>query len=176
MSVLMACYLFIFQIPFLQLLFQGYLCDEDLTAAGSSLMLADMPCDGTLIYITRLVSSLILAAYFIFMYLQGSMYNCCNLETTLPWGNLDGTLRNLRALQKLLLSVTFIFDKQGIFALYGRVIAFLLGTTISFKLLLTPVVLDQHIFFVQVFFDLFAAQTFLHVVIAQLSGSTMTVN
>lgn len=67
MSVLMASYLFIFQIPFQQLLLQGYLCGEE--SMGSKYVINRVECDGTLIIATRLVSSIYLGAYLVFLYI-----------------------------------------------------------------------------------------------------------
>lgn len=77
---------------------------------------------------------------------------------------------------KFLLSLSFIFDKAGSQLAFVRVGSFLLGMVVSLKRLATAVVVDRYIFYAQSFYDLFAAQTFLHMAIAQFSGSLLSIN
>lgn len=155
LSVLMACFMFIFQIPFQSLLLQGFACDED--ESTEAYAIKGITCGGSTSKATIIVSSLILGIYIIFLYLQNYLYNSSNLESDLPWGSLDTDLANFRTLWKFYLSMAFIFDKPGNYAPYTRLGAFAIGMAISFKRLASPVVLDQSVFYANAFYDLCAS-------------------
>lgn len=152
LSIFMACYLFLFQIPFQSLLLQGFICGEEQSFEASAIK--DMECGSSISNALTVVSAFLIVIYVIFLYMQNYLYNSTNLESDLPWGSLDTDLSNMRAMWKLFLSAAFMFDKAGNYSPYTRLAAFGIGMVISVKRLTSPVVLVESVFLANSFYDL----------------------
>lgn len=67
LSIFMSLFIFILQIPFITILLQGFLCDED---ANEMYTLPDIKCEGLTHKIFLLFSSIALTLYIIFLIIQ----------------------------------------------------------------------------------------------------------
>ena len=51
--------------------------------------------------------------YLLFLILEKLIFNSRNFETTLPWGSLDKKVDFVHLLVKIILSISFVYDKAG---------------------------------------------------------------
>lgn len=173
-SIIMGLYLFLFQMPFQATLFQGYLCDEELTL--DTFILPGVACNGLNHQILQVISSITLIAYFAFLYIQSHLYNSSNLETTLAWTSLDRELPVFRVMWKLLIGCCFIFDKAQKLSDYTKIAIGGVGAFIAIKRLSYALILDKSVYLAASFYDLCISQIFLHLALNKLGNFAITVN
>lgn len=98
MSIITACYIFIFQIPIAVIFFQGYMCEED----PDDVYVLDVPCNGAEHFILIAVSTIGLIVYLAFIVIERMLFSSRNYETDIPWGSLERKFDFLKLLLKLI--------------------------------------------------------------------------
>ncbi|TNV87993.1 hypothetical protein FGO68_gene6410 [Halteria grandinella] len=174
-SVVMAIYLFLLQIPFTTVLFQGYLCSEG-ELESQQMVLKDISCGGTTNDLLAAVSTITLIAYILFLYIQSHLYNSTNLESKMPWTSLDRDIPVFRLIWKILLTCSFVFDKSGKLSDFTKLGAAGLGGIISVKRLSYALVLDKTVFNATAFYDLCISQLYLHLAFNNLCGYAVSID
>lgn len=112
LSVIMASYLFIFQIPMVSINLQGYLCEED---PDDIYVLENVECGSVSNQIMVVFSTVTLILYISFLFIQTMIYNSCDFETAIPWASVEDSHSHARVIWKLIISFGFMFDKAGLY-------------------------------------------------------------
>lgn len=112
LSALMIFYLYLFQIPLISVLLQGFMCNED---PSIPLSLPSITCGSTLNQVLEAVSAVMLIIYSFFLVSQQNLYSSSNFESIVPWGSFERTTSTVRVLIKIIISIGFVFDKTGIY-------------------------------------------------------------
>ena len=82
----MSLFLFLFQIPLITILLQGYLCNED---PNVDYTIQDMGCNSITHSFLTVLSSLTIIVYCLFLFLQQNLYTSNNFESVLPWSGIE---------------------------------------------------------------------------------------
>jgi len=136
-SILVACLIFILQIPIITVLFQGYLCNEN---PKEDYVLTDIECGGFLNTILIFFSTITLIFYLAFLLLKHLLYTSCSFISDIPWSTLDRKLAFVRIAWKLVLSLGFMLGKGGSMRLEINIACFLIGALTSYRVLTTAVI------------------------------------
>ena len=115
MSTLVTLFLTFLQIPFLMLLFQGFICGEDATTVEYSL--PSITCGSTDSQALRAGSGITLVVFLTFSLLELTIYTQTKVDSKIPWSKVQQSSNYListaRMTIKVILVASFIFDKQG---------------------------------------------------------------
>lgn len=114
--------------------------------------------------------------YLAFITIMKLLFTSSNFETTLPWGCLDKKFDLLSSLLKLILSASFIYDKNGLQTeSYLHLVSFLICFTILFRRLSTGIIIDKSIYYVSIVFETLMTWLFLTIgchLLSQTEDST----
>lgn len=123
LSILLCLFLYIFQMPLITLLLQGFLCGED---KDTPYGLASITCDDILHKILIIISSLMLIIYGVFLYSEVFLYTSNGFEKVVPWGSYETKMGGIRVLIKIILTFGFVFNKSGSFRGVINIVCFFL--------------------------------------------------
>ena len=146
----MSLFLFLFQIPLITILLQGYLCNED---PNVDYTIQGMGCNSITHIFLTVLSSLTIIVYCLFLFLQQNLYTSNNFESVLPWSGIERKIVMLKVVYKLVLSSCFIFDKSGSNrALIGLISAILCGI-LAYKRYYSALIFRRSVFNATLFYE-----------------------
>lgn len=171
-SLLMACFLFLFQIPMITIYLQSYLCDED---PNESYTLVGMKCYSMAHQLLITFSTLSLIIYLIFLFVQSLLFTSNNFESSLPWSSLERRLAIARILLKLLLAAAFVFDKEGKIRGPIDLVCFLLSLFVVYNRYHKALIFNQSVFYAMIIYEVQQMWLFLCVSIHVLSSNPFNI-
>ena len=171
LSLFMAFYLYIFQLPLMMLNLQGYLCSEN---PASGIVLPDVECGSVQNQIMIIVSTVTLLAYLAFLITQYLLYTSLNFETSIPWGCLENSASMARLLWKALIACEFILDKQEKARDEVGLLCSMLGFLIVSKRMGESVMIHTSVHYASLTYDILLSWLYLGVSVIHLSGSELS--
>lgn len=89
---------------------QGYKCGED---SSLPYVIREIECFSLEHQLLITFSTISLIVYLAFLFIESLLYTSNSYESSLPWCSLERNLSLVRILIKLVLTASFVFDKQG---------------------------------------------------------------
>ncbi|TNV87948.1 hypothetical protein FGO68_gene15622 [Halteria grandinella] len=172
LSVIMASYLFIFQIPMVSINLQGYLCEED---PDDIYVLENVECGSVSNQIMVVFSTVTLILYISFLFIQTMIYNSCDFETSIPWASVEDSHSHARVIWKLIISFGFMFDKAGEYRQIVSFISAAFGLLISYHRLTSAQIFNRSVHYLSVASDLLASWLYICLPIHQYFSSEISV-
>jgi hypothetical protein len=112
LSILMCLYIFLFQVPMLALLLEGYQCTDGISQA---LVIDPIECGSLTHKILMVFSTLLLIIYLGFLIIQSVLYTSNSFEHSVPWSSFERTLALVRVFKSFIVAAGFTYDKSGLY-------------------------------------------------------------
>ena len=172
LSFILCLFLHLLQIPLLTLLFQGYLCDEN---SGEMLEISNLYCSDVTHNILTIISTLMLIIYIIFLLCELTLYSSNSFEIIVPWASYERQTAAIRILIKFVISIEFIFNKNGSYRGIVNLVLFFIQTFQVIKRYQSAIIFDRGIYYATLFYESLAMWLYLTVSIHTLSDTPFSV-
>ncbi|TNV87849.1 hypothetical protein FGO68_gene3282 [Halteria grandinella] len=128
----LSVYLFIsvLQVPFLTLLLQSYLCEED---PQIEYYIENLKCNSQEFQIFVTLSTVTLFIYFGVIWIELTLFQTNEFSSTLPWASFDRQTTKFRSLVKLILTAAFILNKSSSSKPYTLLVALAVMLNIIYR-------------------------------------------
>jgi hypothetical protein len=129
LSFVVTLFLSIFFLPMTILNIQGFLCNED---KDDYYVVDEIKCQSVLNQLLTAISSITLVLFILFCFIQRMLYTSPNLDSFLPWAQLESNVGILKLGWKLYISLAFMLDKFGSLRNELNLVSFAIGAVISY--------------------------------------------
>jgi hypothetical protein len=106
---------------------------------------------------------------------QNQLYSSNSFESPLPWASFDNGASFFKLLQKLLISLTLIFDKTGKNRQYELLVIAGLGLVVSSQRFTNSIIFNKNVHYATGSYELMLNWLFLSVALHQISGTEITI-